>query len=98
MPIRTTLKPGDTAVLTAAFDAALRKLALVDRRDPAAIAIAKLIVIAAKKGERDPSLLCNHVVTLWRNRWPLQTWRSAISPSGPRCSRPGRNRTSIRPL
>jgi hypothetical protein len=69
----TTLKPGDTAVLTAAFDAALRKLALVDRHDPAAIAIGKLIVITAKKGERDPPLLCNHVVSLWRNRWPPQS-------------------------
>jgi hypothetical protein len=72
MPIRTTLKPGDTAILTAAFDAALRKLELVGRHDPAAIAIAKLIVIAAKKGERDPLRLCNQVVTAWRNRWPPQ--------------------------
>ena len=70
VPIRV-LKP-EAAVVSAAFEAALRKLELVDRHDPAAIAIAKLIVIAAKKGERDPSRLCNLVVTAWRNRWPLQ--------------------------
>jgi hypothetical protein len=64
--------PEEIAALTAAFDAALRKLELVDRYDPAAIAIAKLIVIAAKKGEWNPSRLCNHAVTLWRNRWPPQ--------------------------
>jgi hypothetical protein len=70
VPIRA-LNP-ETAVVTRAFEAALRKLELVDRHDPAAIAIAKLIVIQAKKGEWDPSRLCNHVVTLWRNRWPPQ--------------------------
>ena len=62
----------EAAVVSAAFEAALRKLELVDRYDRAAIAIAKLIVIEAKKGERDPSRLCNKVVTLWRNRWPPQ--------------------------
>ena len=67
VPIRAILEaehdplfgPAEIAALTAAFDAALRKLELVDRHDPAAIAVAKLIVIAARKGERDPSRLCN---------------------------------------
>ena len=80
VPIRAILEaehgplfgPAEIAALTAAFDAALRKLELVDRHDPAAIAVAKLIVIAARKGERDPSRLCNQVVTVWRNRWPPQ--------------------------
>ena len=66
MPIRAILEaehdplfgPAEIAALTAAFDAALRKLEFVDRHDPAAIAVAKLIVIAARKGERDPSRLC----------------------------------------
>jgi hypothetical protein len=62
----------EAAVMTAAFEAALCKLELVDRHDRAAIAIAKLIVIEAKKGERDPSRLCNQVLTLWRNRCPSQ--------------------------
>jgi len=80
VPIRAILKaehgslfgPAEIAALTAVFDAALRKLELVDRHAPAAIAVAKLIVIEAKRGERDPSRLCNHVVTVWRNRWPPQ--------------------------
>ena len=79
MPIRAILKAerppfgaAEIAGLTSAFEAALRELELVDRYDRAAIAIAKLIVIEAKKGERDPSRLCNTVVTLWRNRWPRQ--------------------------
>ena len=80
VPIRAILEaahgplfgPAEIAALTAAFDAALRKLELVDRHDPAAIAVAKLIVIAARKGERDPSRLCNQVVTVWQNRWPPQ--------------------------
>jgi len=76
VPIRAILEgehgplfgPAEISALTAAFDAALRKLELVDRHDPAAIAVAKLVVIAARKGERDPSRLCDRVVTLWRNR------------------------------
>jgi len=76
VPIRAILEgehgplfgAAEIAALTAAFDAALRKLDLVDRDDPAAIVIAKLIVIAARKGERDPSRLCDRAVTLWRNR------------------------------
>src|SRR5262249_40359647 len=31
---------------------------------------AKAGLIAARKGERDPSRLCDRAVTLWRNRWP----------------------------
>ena len=50
MPIRAILEaehgplfgPAEIAALTAAFDAALRKLEFVDRHDPAAIAVAKL--------------------------------------------------------
>jgi hypothetical protein len=79
VPIRAILKaerppfgPAEIAALTAAFDAALGKLEVLDRHDPVAIAIAKLIVIAARKGEQDPSRLCNRVVTVWRNRWPPQ--------------------------
>ena len=77
MPIRAILEgehgplfgPAEIAALTAAFDAALRKLELVDRHAPAAIAVAKLIVIAARKGESGTrSRLCDRAVTLWRNR------------------------------
>jgi hypothetical protein len=43
---------------SAAFDAALSKLGLIDRTDPATLAIAKLIIELAKEGERDPERLC----------------------------------------
>ena len=37
-----------------AFEDALRELRLSNREDPAALAIAKLIIELAKHGERDP--------------------------------------------
>jgi hypothetical protein len=40
------------------FQTALRKLGGVDRSDPAATAVAKLIIEFAKAGERDPEQLC----------------------------------------
>jgi hypothetical protein len=46
------------AGLSAAFDVALSELGLVDRTDPATLAIAKLIIELAKEGERDPERLC----------------------------------------
>jgi hypothetical protein len=64
VPIRTFLEhdhsfgPEDIAGLSAAFDAALSKLGLVDRTDLATLAIAKLIIELAKEGERDPERLC----------------------------------------
>jgi len=39
-------------------DRALRRLGLVDRNDPAAVAVAKMIIELAKEGERDPERLC----------------------------------------
>jgi hypothetical protein len=64
MPIRPFLKddhsfePEDIANMSAAFETALRKLGGVDRSDPAATAVAKLIIEFAKAGERDPERLC----------------------------------------
>jgi hypothetical protein len=64
MPIRPFLKhdhsfgPEDIARLSVAFEAALGKLGLVDRNDPATIAVAKLIIELAKEGERDSDRLC----------------------------------------
>ena len=64
MPIRPFLDrddafgPEDIAPMSTAFEAALGKLALVDRSDPAAMAAAKLIIEFAKVGERDPERLC----------------------------------------
>ena len=63
MPSRTFLEhdhafgPEDIANLSAAFEAALNKLGLIDRTDPATMAVAKLIIEFAKEGERDPERL-----------------------------------------
>jgi hypothetical protein len=63
VPIGTILKndhsfgPEDIANLTAAFEAALGKLGLTDRKDPRTTAVAKAIIRLAKDGERDPERL-----------------------------------------
>ena len=63
VPIGTILKndhsfgPEDIANLTAAFDAALARLALTDRKAPQATAVAQAIIKLAKDGERDPERL-----------------------------------------
>ena len=65
MPIRAILEndhafgPEDVANLTAAFEAALSRLGLVDRGDPLTTAVAKAIIELAKEGERDPEKLCD---------------------------------------
>ena len=65
MPIRAILEndhafsPEDIADLTAAFEATLARLGLVDRRDPLTTAVAKAIIQLAKYGERDPERLCH---------------------------------------
>ena len=41
-----------------AFETCLQKLALTDRNDPVAVAIAKKIVELRQRGERDPNRLC----------------------------------------
>jgi hypothetical protein len=64
VPIRPFLEhdqffgPEDIGGLSAAFEAALSKLGLVDRTAPATIAVAKLIIELAKRGERNPERLC----------------------------------------
>jgi len=63
VPIGTILKkdhsfgPEDIANLTAAFEAALARLALTDRKDPLTTAVAKAVIQLAKDGERDPERL-----------------------------------------
>ena len=65
MPIRPFLEhdhsfgPEDLAKMSAAFEAALGKLGLVDRTDPLTMEVAKLIIEFAKAGERDPERLCD---------------------------------------
>jgi hypothetical protein len=48
LPDSQSFDPEDIANMSAAFEAALGKLGLVDRSDPAAMAVAKLIIEIAK--------------------------------------------------
>ena len=72
VPIRDILKaeygpvfePEEVASLTAAFDAALNKLGLVNRKDPMTTTVAKLIIQLAKDGERDPKKLCDQALKI----------------------------------
>ena len=62
MPINRLLNrgafgPDEIAVLSTAFEAALRELKLVDRTDPVAEWVAKRIIELASQGERDPDRL-----------------------------------------
>jgi hypothetical protein len=58
LPGSHSFDPEDIPNMSAAFEAALRKLGLADRTDSAAIAVAKLIIEFAKAGHRDPERLC----------------------------------------
>jgi hypothetical protein len=60
----TVFEPDDIAKLTAAFETALTKLGLVDRKDPLTTTVAKLIIQLAKDGERDPNKLCDGALKL----------------------------------
>jgi hypothetical protein len=70
VPIRAILEndhafgPEDIANLTTAFDAALTRLGLIDRRDPLTTVVAKAIIQLAKEGERDPKKLCDGAVSI----------------------------------
>ena len=61
---RSAFGPEDIANLAAAFDAAVIKLGLVDRKEPMTMTVAKLIIELAKTGERDPKKLCDDVLKL----------------------------------
>jgi hypothetical protein len=59
-------EPDDIPHLVAGYEAALRKLGLVDRRDPRVVIVAKLIIRLAQEGERDPNKLCDRVAKILR--------------------------------
>ena len=72
MPIRPLLRdehftPEDIAVLTAAFENALRELKLVNRQDPAVTLVAKRIIELARQGEHDPEVLRDAVLKSFRD-------------------------------
>jgi hypothetical protein len=69
MPIRLLLEdardhfgPDEIRNLVEAFEAALTKLGLKDRKNPATMLVARAIIDVAKKGERDPIRLCQAAV------------------------------------
>jgi hypothetical protein len=73
MPIRSLLEgeravfgPEDIGTITAAFDQALERLGLVDRKDPIVLVVARTTIQLAKEGERDPKCLSEKVVELLR--------------------------------
>jgi hypothetical protein len=70
VPLRLILEndhafaPEDIANLTAAFDAALSKLGLVNRADPMTTTVARAVIQLAKQGERDPGRVCDGAVEM----------------------------------
>jgi hypothetical protein len=58
--------PEDIPKLVTAYEAALRKLGLVDRNDHLALTLAKLIIGLAKDGERDPDKLSDRAARILR--------------------------------
>jgi hypothetical protein len=74
VPIRAILEteygpvfePEDVRAITAAFEAALSKLRLTDRKDPMTMTLAKLIIRLATDGERDPQRLCDGALEILR--------------------------------
>jgi hypothetical protein len=72
VPIREILEkqygsvfgPNDIPNLVAGYEAALRKLGLVGRKDPVTLTVAKLIIGIAQEGERDPNKLCSRAVKI----------------------------------
>jgi hypothetical protein len=68
-----TFGPEEIAVMTKAFEGALRALDLVDRTDPAAEMVAKKIIELAKRGEHDPVRLCDRAVEALSGKPPSAT-------------------------
>jgi hypothetical protein len=67
MPINRIVKeaafdPEEVQAIVAAYEAALARLGLKDRSDPAAEMVARKIVEIARGGERDPERLSGLVV------------------------------------
>jgi hypothetical protein len=74
VPIRFLLEyhdaftPEDVKILVDAYEDTLRALKLTDRKDPRAIAVAKLIIEFAKGSERDLALLRDLAMKTLRDR------------------------------
>jgi hypothetical protein len=61
-----TFRPDTIAVLTIAFEDALRQLRLVNSNDPAVTMVAKRIIELARRGERDPIRLRDQAIQSFR--------------------------------
>jgi hypothetical protein len=74
VPIRFLLEyhdaftPEDVKILVDAYEDTLRALKLTDRKNPRAIAVAKIIIELAKGGERDPARLRDLAMKTLRDR------------------------------
>jgi hypothetical protein len=66
LEIKTAFGPEDTAAMTVAFEEALKRLNVADRRAPMATSVAKKIVRLAKRGERNPTRLTEGVISSFR--------------------------------
>jgi hypothetical protein len=70
VPIRPLLeaeplafKPDDVRVIVQAFEQVLHMKRLNDRADPVVLMVAELTIEAARRGERDPTRLCEAVLS-----------------------------------
>ena len=75
MPVRPLLEaeafgPDEVKVLVSAFEASLKALRLVDRKDPAVLMVAKRVIALAKAGNLDPLALRDEVVKTFKNNSP----------------------------
>lgn len=61
------LNPEDIEPIVAAFEMALIRLKVDDRKSKI---VAKTTIQFAKTGERDPQRLCDHVIRLYRKPFP----------------------------
>jgi hypothetical protein len=59
--------PEDVVHLSAAYEAVLGELGLVNRSDPITIEVATVVIDLAKKGERNPDKLCHDAVKILRS-------------------------------
>jgi hypothetical protein len=72
----------EATVLVDAFEGALKELGVADRSDPAALVVAKLIIIFAKAGERDATQLRDLIlIAIRRMRQTTSTFCENDSPA-----------------
>ena len=62
--------PEDLTVIVAAYERALERCKVADRKAPMALLVAKTMLQIAKEGERDPERLSERVIRLYRTTDP----------------------------